>query len=160
MQQDETKKTKRIRQIAVTNLFGIFNHVIPLNMDSNITIIHGPNGFGKTMMLKLLFALFSDNNRDLYSIPFSEFNVEFDDNTSFWISKTSKKQGSESVEEDYFPVHEITFHMTGNKSYVLKRNLSKSKFFRSLSLVSAAIPYLDRVSSETWLHAQTGEFLS
>ncbi len=57
MQQEKTRKIRRIRQISVTNLFGIFNHVISLKMNDRITIIHGPNGFGKTMMLKLLYAL-------------------------------------------------------------------------------------------------------
>jgi predicted ATP-binding protein involved in virulence len=37
----------RIQQISVNGLFGIFDHVIPLNMDERITIIHGPNGFEK-----------------------------------------------------------------------------------------------------------------
>ena len=54
MQQEEKGKVKRIRQVSVTNLFGLFNHTIPLKMDDHITIIHGPNGFGKTMVLKLL----------------------------------------------------------------------------------------------------------
>jgi len=75
MQQEETKKLRRIKQISVKNLFGIFNHTIPLNMDERITIIHGPNGFGKTMMLKLLCSLFSTNNSSLRDIPFEEFKM-------------------------------------------------------------------------------------
>ena len=37
----------RITKVLVKKLFGIFDHEIPLNQDSRITIIHGPNGFGK-----------------------------------------------------------------------------------------------------------------
>jgi hypothetical protein len=37
----------RIKQISVIGLFGIFNHLIPLNMDDRITVIHGPNVVGE-----------------------------------------------------------------------------------------------------------------
>lgn len=80
MQQEEIRKIRRIQQISVKNLFGIFNHTIPLNMDERITIIHGPNGFGKTMILKLLYALFGQDDHLLQTIPFDEFHVKFEDN--------------------------------------------------------------------------------
>ncbi len=41
----------RIAQISITGLFGVFDHVIPLNLDDRITIIHAPNGYGKTIDL-------------------------------------------------------------------------------------------------------------
>jgi predicted ATP-binding protein involved in virulence len=52
---------KRIKQISVKNLFGMFDHTISLNLDERITIIHGPNGFGKTAILRLLDTLFSQS---------------------------------------------------------------------------------------------------
>lgn len=114
MQQQETKKTRRIRQVSVTNLFGTFNHIIPLKMDEHITIIHGPNGFGKTVMLKLLHALFgpldqlSQNDQILQRIPFDEFRVDFEDNTSFWVRKTTQS---------------IVFHATDKELYSLRSKL-------------------------------------
>ena len=48
----------RITKITVKNLFGIFNHNIPLNMDERITLIHGPNGIGKTILLSMINAFF------------------------------------------------------------------------------------------------------
>ncbi|MBW4562806.1 MAG: AAA family ATPase [Mojavia pulchra JT2-VF2] len=77
----------RIQQISVSGLFGIFDHVIPLNMDERITIIHGPNGFGKTAILRILNSLFNSQYSELIAIPFSKFRVEFDDNSSFEIIK-------------------------------------------------------------------------
>mgnify|MGYP003452891897 FL=1 len=47
----------RIKQIEIIGLFGMFNHKIPLNLESNITIIYGINGIGKTMLFKILDAL-------------------------------------------------------------------------------------------------------
>lgn len=45
----------RVVKTDVKNLFGIFNHEIPLNIKEHITIIHSPNGYGKTVLLTLLY---------------------------------------------------------------------------------------------------------
>ena len=52
----------QIAQISITGLFGVFDYVIPLNLDDRITIIHALNGYGKTIVLKMLDSLFSSNN--------------------------------------------------------------------------------------------------
>lgn len=77
----------RIKQISVNGLFGIFDHVIPLNMDDRITVIHGPNGFGKTAMLRILNGFFNSRYSELRTITFTKFRVEFDDSSSFEIIK-------------------------------------------------------------------------
>lgn len=69
----------RIRRIQVTNLFGIFNHEIRLNLDERITILHGPNGFGKTIILQMLDGLFRKQWERLRGIPFDVFLVELED---------------------------------------------------------------------------------
>ncbi|MEH2339834.1 AAA family ATPase [Nostoc sp.] len=79
----------RIKEISISGLFGIFDHVIPLNIDERITIIHGPNGFGKTAMLRILNSFFNTRYAELRTIPFRKFIVEFDDNTSIEIIKNS-----------------------------------------------------------------------
>jgi len=117
MQQEEAEKVRRIQRISVTNLFGVFNHSIPLKMEDRITIIRGPNGFGKTMMLKLLNALFSTNNNILLEIPFDEFRVDFADNTSFWVSKSSVSQDLAEEEQSFKP--ELAFHATEGEVFLL-----------------------------------------
>lgn len=80
----------RIKEISVSGLFGIFDHVIPLNLDERITIIHGPNGFGKTAILRILNSFFNSRYADLRAIPFINFRVKFDDTTSVEIIKSSQ----------------------------------------------------------------------
>ena len=40
----------KIKEISVLNLFGLFDHTIEFKLEDHITIIHGPNGFGKTIL--------------------------------------------------------------------------------------------------------------
>lgn len=65
----------QIRQISVTGLFGIFDHVIPLNIDERITIIHAPNGFGKTVLLRMLDGFFNSRYSVFREIPFLSFRI-------------------------------------------------------------------------------------
>ena len=67
----------QIEKISITGLFGMFNHVIPLNTKEGITIIHGPNGFGKTTILRILYDLFGSRSGALTRVPFSQFRVDF-----------------------------------------------------------------------------------
>src|SRR3990172_1480514 len=80
----------KIKKIVVKNLFKIFHHEIPLNMKDHITIIHGPNGYGKTVLLTMLNALFSSRYHELRRIPFSELSVDFDDKSTLRLKKNGK----------------------------------------------------------------------
>src|SRR5260370_39263687 len=113
MQQAKTRKTRRIQQVSATNLFGIFNHAIPLKTNDRITILHGPNGFGKTMMLKLLHALFGQSNYLLQIIPFDEFKVDFEDDTRLRVSKTSRL--SKVTEKQHTPQRAMVFQAGGEE---------------------------------------------
>ena len=156
MLQEDVSKPKRIKQISVTNLFGIFNHIIPLKMAERITIIHGPNGFGKTMMLKLLNDLFSQSNHFLQTVPFDVFKVDFEDNTSFWISKSSRLLNP--TEEKNSSESGIYFHSTGKKVYqLLSKSLLKDA---SPSLIDTLIFSLNRVGPDVWRDITTNELLS
>ena len=80
----------RVRHISVRNLFGIFNHDIPLNQDDRITIIYGPNGYGKTYTLRLVNALLNPADtdfRDFFRIPFAELAVTFGNDAEVTIKK-------------------------------------------------------------------------
>ena len=99
-------KTMQIQQISVNKLFGIFDHVIPLNMDERITIIHGPNGFGKTAMLRLLNGFFNSRYSVFRTIPFSQFQIDFNNGDRVEISKNpetpDKQKKREQISFDFY----------------------------------------------------------
>ncbi|MEH2113836.1 MAG: AAA family ATPase [Nostoc sp.] len=147
----------RIKQISVSGLFGIFDHVIPLNMDERITIIHGPNGFGKTAILRILNSFFNSRNAELRAIPFSNFRVEFDNNSSIEIIKnTENKEESEKNNIDF------KFYQPDSDpaSFSLKPINIRSDIDFQLGILDKVIPGLERIASHKWLYDPTGETLS
>ncbi|WP_241722978.1 AAA family ATPase [Raoultella sp. HC6] len=73
----------KILSIEVGNLFGIFNHRISLMSESNITIVIGENGLGKTIILEAIDSFFNKRFNYFKSIEFDFFTITFD-NDEFW----------------------------------------------------------------------------
>ncbi|MEG4939353.1 AAA family ATPase [Microcoleus sp. F4-D5] len=78
----------RINKIYVAKLFGVFNHPVSLNMEDRITIIHSPNGFGKTALLRIINGFFNSRYSELRTIPFAELRIDFDDGSHLQITKS------------------------------------------------------------------------
>ncbi|MEH2413180.1 AAA family ATPase [Nostoc sp.] len=147
----------RIKQISVSGLFGIFDHVIPLNMDERITIIHGPNGFGKTAILRILNSFFNSRYSQLRAIPFRNFRVEFDNNSSVEIIKNA--ENAEDSEKNNIG---LNFYQPDSEaaSFSLKPINIRSDTDFPLGILDNVIPGLERIASRKWLYDPTGETLS
>lgn len=71
----------RLRRASVKGLFGTFDHDVRFPSHDNLVIIHGPNGFGKTVMLRMIRSLIAGQAGIFEHTPFEEFRLEFDDGT-------------------------------------------------------------------------------
>ncbi len=80
----------RVHTIAVEKLFGRFDHTIALNRNERITILHGPNGFGKTALLRLIHALSARDDATLREIPFDKLSVTFEDGGQLKVQRTEQ----------------------------------------------------------------------
>ncbi len=143
----------RITSIAVTGLFGTFDHTIPLNREDRITIIYGQNGFGKTYTLLLVTELFSaapgmwDRIAD---IPFATLTVEFDtgavlnlvkreeaDRTMLELSCTDPTCG-ESHHWEGDPGREVPTWLTQLRDEVPVRFFNTEQLIRRVNVISRA----------------------
>ena len=71
-------------KLHINNLFGHFNHKITFK-DENITIITAPNGYGKTVCLKVIDAIFNKRFTYLSNLDFS--SIELYSNSSILFIK-------------------------------------------------------------------------
>ena len=79
----------RITKISVKGLFGMFDHEIPLNQESRITIIHGPNGVGKTVLLGMVHGLLNKGGELFGITPFERFRVAFANGNAVTVDKSA-----------------------------------------------------------------------
>jgi predicted ATP-binding protein involved in virulence len=77
----------KITKISVSELFGVFNHEIPLNSDG-ITIVIGENGLGKTVILEATAAFFGENYSFFRDLDFKLITFHFEGDEYWEVSKT------------------------------------------------------------------------
>lgn len=78
----------RLKKFAIRALFGLFDHCIEFNMDEHITIIHAPNGYGKTIVLRMITGFFGGQLSVFDQVDFEEIRMEFDNGSFITITKS------------------------------------------------------------------------
>ena len=78
-----------IKSIQLHKLFGRFNYNISMK-SGGVTIITGPNGFGKSTILRIINALNSENIEFFMDLDFSKIMIVFDNEKKAFIQKTGK----------------------------------------------------------------------
>jgi predicted ATP-binding protein involved in virulence len=86
----------KLVRISIEKLFGQFDYNIKLNHEEGITILTGPNGYGKTTILNIIWSLFNQNFEYTRNIPFGEISLVFD--SGLTIRKT--KENIENISAD------------------------------------------------------------
>lgn len=86
---DKIKLTTLVKSIKIEGLFEIFNYKIEYPTSENVLIITGPNGFGKTQVLNILFNLFNRKFLFFNKLIFDKITVCLSENIKIVIDKTS-----------------------------------------------------------------------
>jgi ABC-type lipoprotein export system ATPase subunit len=147
----------RITRIIVKNLFGMFDHDIPLFQNGRITIIHSPNGYGKTTIFRLLRAITRCDRPTISRTPFESFRIDFDDGASIVVTKHAAnawRTTGPDEEEDFVQLEKIAYEFSMNGSSEPEFELKEiDRQFLSLvrSGVEKYLPsYLEPVSQTAW----------
>jgi predicted ATP-binding protein involved in virulence len=116
---------RRIKEIRVLGLFGMFDHVIPLKLDTRLTIVYGENGIGKTMLFRILHALFSKDFKRLNNLPFRKLELSFEDGEYMHVRREEGKMwvSLNGAEEE-------------GVSFVTNKETFKSEFLEKVSNLS------------------------
>ena len=161
----------RITEVVVDGLFGIFDHTISLNTEERITIIHGPNGFGKTILLQMLNGLFNSRFAQFRSIPFRKFEVRFEGGSAIWIDGISDSNNQQMIlwdspdpddratrEHAHLPTAPITINFRENNGHTDSFTIGQINEDEIPLSVIEDVTGLERIGTREWM-SDDGEIL-
>ena len=120
-----------IKTIIIKDLFRRFDYSID-TMSDGITIITGPNGFGKSTILRIINALSCSDLLYFLQLEFKQINVVFDSGLTTTIEKTTKG----------IKIDDSVFEITQNLATSLQR------IKRRPWIIQTSDGYIDRRTEE------------
>ncbi|WP_069997339.1 AAA family ATPase [Cellulosilyticum sp. I15G10I2] len=144
----------QITRIKVEGLYGLHDYEIPFSVDENIKIIHAPNGYGKTTLLKLISDIINCKLFEISVIPFSCFSIEFDNFTTIQVIKESKEEAVIKYivkKDEVFTEYIVSDRL--NASGVLDNSLP-------IHYIENNLPFLKRIAQTAWYDTKTNEKVS
>ena len=145
----------RVKEIEIAGLFGYFNHRVPLKTQEHITIIHGPNGVGKTTILRLTRDLFSKHFHSLLMTPFKSIVVRFSPKGTLRVDRINAERN-----EDATPQLKLQFQIEGKRITHTVTNETPRDLRRRFPPLERIIDHLERVGPNQWHDELGGEVLS
>lgn len=154
----------RISEVNVSGLYGIFDHHIPLNLEERITIIIGPNGLGKTAVLRMLDSVINGQYGKLRSVPFQNLSLNFVDPDS--SLRVYERPRTEPMFEDLTPTkvpRELWLAYSSpfeaqDPIRISPRDHSERTHL-PLSVIEEEIAGLERIGARQWRYLPTWETL-
>lgn len=118
-----------IKSIKIKNLFGMFNYTLNFNYDEKITILYGPNGIGKTVILNLIDNIFQKEFIKVSDVNFHKIVFNLDNNTSLEIERKTDKKFNDDIStlEFAFKKNKRTIKKLLPESYLIEIN--RERFF-------------------------------
>ena len=128
----------------------MYNHSINLKLEDRVTLLHGPNGVGKTSVLRMTNALLGGNLAYFRAVPVDCFLLHFHDGTHIEIRECSNSSGPKST-------HQLSLSTPGDH-HSAKLNLNLA----SAQSIAKEIDYLRPYegSSDTWIDMRDDEILT
>jgi predicted ATP-binding protein involved in virulence len=153
----------KIRQVAIKNLFGYMDPKIALNTSESITIIHGPNGCGKTTILELVRAVFDTDMAYLRRVPYESIEICFDDGTKLQVRRTEDKSTLQTEKPRRQPKIQIGYSATyadqTQQEYTHGPSIARERQI-PLSMIEKEIPELLRIGPREWLNRRTDQVMT
>ena len=148
------KATMNISRVYVKGLFDEFDHDIAFMTGEQIMLVVGPNGSGKTTVLKLIDMLFNRSIGYLTDMPFREINVSFDDKASLIVKRIPVGLHRNKAQLT------LTYCRNGaSETFDLPRVSIDQEDRILIHSIEKFIPTLDRIGPQQWHDTETGHIL-
>lgn len=142
----------RIKKLQVSNLFGEYNYNIDIKYNKRITILHGPNGSGKTSILKFLDGFFNLKLFEIIGIPFDDFTIYFDNGSILKIIRNENPELFQlSDSEQKLDALKIIYNKNSTKlEYKIKYKTIVNERDYPIRDIERNIPGLLRIAPRRW----------
>lgn len=177
---EQQQHSLRAQELRIDSLFGIFTFEVTVK--GQVTIIHGPNGSGKTTVLRMLSGLLTKNFAVFSEVRFKEFSVLFSNMQRLIV----RKRISERTETSPAPPRRvkrggrwIARHVTTSGGtekqpeieYILQAPNESEKILlveEGVTLSPDLLLHIDRgipgpyqlMNQKYWINSDTGEHVS
>jgi predicted ATP-binding protein involved in virulence len=148
----------KINSIKIENLFDIFHYDIAFKPNENVLIITGPNGYGKTMILNIIFNLFSRKFLFFQKLVFEKITICLDENITILIGKTNNDAQKSIFGEDENKF-KISFRFYQNEIELENLNYSQKSENNIERFIESYLP-IHRVASNKWIDPSTDKILN
>ena len=139
----------RILNVELKKLFGYYDYNI--DFQDTVTIIHGPNGCGKTTMLKIINAIFNKNFQSIKSTDFESVKFLFSDASSLKVERKIfyLDEGNDTS------IYRFVYTISNSHSQKTFDSFEKSsefiKYAEKVLRNNRPLPYIEKVSDNNWL---------
>lgn len=161
---NETEPLLRVKRIQVDSLFEAFNHRVDLKLDDRVTILHGPNGVGKTMLLKMVNALLDGRYSLFQRVPFGRFILELTDHRRIELTlgppKPAGKTRKSSRKARQEPFRTLQLKLFERDKEVDQHEvLTNQDVVVIADAIGSRIPWVHRQSDDLWLDERESDDL-
>ncbi|NPT37503.1 AAA family ATPase [Paraburkholderia xenovorans] len=146
--------TLKIDRIELHGLFGLYTHVVQLHVSERVTIIHGPNGVGKTVLLRLIEGLFRGRYLLLWKTVYRSFSVRFTNGTCITVERLQQPRLVDTPSEPQ--PEDIVLRLSYADEHPHIWRNEPTELAAMAQRVNAEVPWISRVGPDTWEDDRTG----
>lgn len=118
-----------LKKIEINELFWRYTYHIDLTSDCGIKMITGPNGYGKSTIIRMLSNLYTGNIHYFFEVPFSSLKLTFANTTNslYSVSVTKITNTSDLTDSLSGEMSELKLVLCEKDSIISEFSISKEK---------------------------------
>lgn len=168
------KLTTLIKSIEIKGLFEMFDYKIEYPTSENVLIITGPNGFGKTQVLNIIFNLFNRRFTFFRKLIFNQIAICLTDEIKIAIEKDNSKKATQlkntelqadkdivdkDIRDDIEDTTDFRVYFYEHNTLIEEVPFSGGISENFMQYIEALLP-VGRLGESKWVDHRSGQILS